>query len=90
MEKRLRTLFSGRVQGVGFRYTAERLSRRFQVKGYVRNLPNGQVELVIEGEEESLNQFLEAISETFQPYLKEVTTRWEEVTGEYQDFGIRF
>ena len=53
--------FSGRVQGVGFRYTAERIAKGFKVRGYVRNLPDGRVELVMEGEPSTLDAFLQAI-----------------------------
>ena len=47
---RRRVYFSGRVQGVGFRFTCQSLARGFEVAGYVRNLPDGRVELVAEGE----------------------------------------
>lgn len=90
MKRRLLALFSGTVQGVGFRFTAERMARRFPVTGYVRNLRNGKVELVAEGEEESVQEFLKAVREAFQPYIRDVDTRWENPTGEYQDFGINF
>ena len=46
---RQRITYSGRVQGVGFRYTTQRLARGVAVTGFVRNLPNGNVELVVEG-----------------------------------------
>ena len=45
-EKRMQIFFSGTVQGVGFRFTAERLARRFPVTGFVRNLEDGRVEVV--------------------------------------------
>ena len=43
--------FSGHVQGVGFRYTVQDLAADFDVRGYVRNLPDGRVELVVEGDD---------------------------------------
>ena len=58
---RRRVHFSGRVQGVGFRYTAERISQRFEVRGFVRNLSDGRVELVMEGLPATLESFLQAI-----------------------------
>ena len=58
---RRRVLFEGRVQGVGFRYTAERISRRFEIRGFVRNLADGRVELVMDGEPSMLDSFLRAI-----------------------------
>lgn len=59
--ERVRVLYSGRVQGVGFRFTARRLAPGFAVSGYVRNLPDGRVELVAEGEPAALDGFLGAI-----------------------------
>ena len=60
-DERRRVYFSGRVQGVGFRYTAERISKSFNVRGFVRNLFDGRVELVMEGEPSTLDAFLQAI-----------------------------
>lgn len=90
MKKRLHALFSGNVQGVGFRFTAERMARRYSVAGYVRNLSNGKVELVAEGEKKSVQEFFGAIREAFQSYVDGVETRWARATGEFKDFGIRF
>lgn len=90
MKKRLHAYFSGMVQGVGFRYTAERLARHFPVSGYVRNLSNGQVELVAEGEEISLQDFLKAVRESFGSYVQKADVHWEEPTGEYETFGVKF
>jgi acylphosphatase len=59
--ERVRVHYSGRVQGVGFRFTAERLARGFAVAGYVRNMPDGRVELVAEGEPDEVDAFLAAV-----------------------------
>jgi acylphosphatase len=56
-----RALVSGRVQGVGFRFFAERAARAAGVKGWVRNLPDGRVETVAEGDEEAVARYLERI-----------------------------
>ena len=56
-----RALLSGRVQGVGFRFFAERAARSFGVKGWVRNLPDGRVETVVEGEEDAVTRYLEKV-----------------------------
>jgi acylphosphatase len=58
---RKRVLYAGRVQGVGFRYTARELARGFPVAGYVRNLPDGRVELVAEGEGDEVAAFLAVV-----------------------------
>jgi acylphosphatase len=69
---RRRVHYSGRVQGVGFRYTCQALARGFEVAGYVRNLPDGRVELVAEGEPTELDNFLGAIRLEMSPYIKDV------------------
>ncbi len=61
MGKTLRVLYEGRVQGVGFRYLARRIAAGFDVTGYVRNLPDGRVELLASGEAE---EFLQALRES--------------------------
>lgn len=53
-----RAVVSGSVQGVGFRFFAERAAREFGVRGWVRNLPDGSVETVAEGEEDAVSRYL--------------------------------
>ena len=62
-------VYHGRVQGVGFRLTATQIARRFAVAGYVKNMPDGTVEIVIRAEPRILNEFLEAVEETFEGYI---------------------
>ena len=89
MKKRFRALFSGTVQGVGFRFATERAARRFPVTGCVRNLSNGKVEVVAEGEEKPLQEFLGEIRLTWKSYLQDAAVTWENPTGEFQGFGIK-
>ncbi|BCU76055.1 acylphosphatase [Luteolibacter sp. LG18] len=58
-----RVIFEGRVQGVGFRYTTKDLARGFEVVGWVKNLPDGTVEMQAMGEKEELEDFLKEITE---------------------------
>ncbi len=58
-----RIIFEGRVQGVGFRYATKDLARGFDVRGEVRNLPDGTVELKVTGEEREVDSFIREISE---------------------------
>lgn len=57
-----RVIFEGRVQGVGFRYTVKDLARGFDVTGWVRNLPDGTVELQVTGEENEVAGFIREIA----------------------------
>lgn len=65
-----RVYYSGTVQGVGFRYTAHELASRFAVAGHVRNLPDGRVELVAEGQTDQVKGFLEAVSRRMAGYIE--------------------
>ena len=56
--KRIRVIIDGRVQGVGFRYFVLENAQRYGIKGYVKNMPGGSVEIDAEGEREQLDQFL--------------------------------
>ncbi|MDF1656426.1 MAG: acylphosphatase [Verrucomicrobiales bacterium] len=57
-------IFAGRVQGVGFRYSTKRLAKGFDILGWVKNLPDGRVELQIMGEEEELDEFIEELNDS--------------------------
>jgi acylphosphatase len=58
-----RVIFEGRVQGVGFRYTTKDLAKGFEVRGWVKNLPEGSVELQVSGEREEVEAFLKEITQ---------------------------
>ncbi len=89
--KRIHVFYSGHVQGVGFRYTAQDIASLLDLKGWVRNLRDGQVELVCEGEEEKLKIFLKRIRESFiSRYIKDSDVIWEGPTGEFDRFDIKF
>lgn len=57
-------LFSGRVQGVGFRYSTKQLAKGFDVTGWVRNLHDGRVELQIMGDEEELDEYIQELHDS--------------------------
>ena len=90
MQKQIHAWFSGSVQGVGFRYTARRIAAQYNVHGWVKNLPDGRVELVAEGNEDTLRQMLEAIQETFDGYIGDTDVLWSEPHGEAVGFSIKF
>lgn len=91
MRTRVHVFYSGRVQGVGFRYTARELACGFEVTGSVRNVPDGRVELVAEGDEEEVNGFLEAIRHSqLGSHIRGEDVNWGRATGEFTRFEIRF
>lgn len=88
---RLTARFEGRVQGVGFRYTAFGLAENLGVTGYVMNLMNGDVELVAEGPEEKLRLLLQKVqSSHLGRYILRVDQQWSPARGGLDGFGVRF
>ena len=75
--------FAGHVQGVGFRYTARGVGRGFLVAGVVENLDDGRVLLVIEGEEQELDRFVQELCDAMSGYVHEKTIARGPATGEY-------
>ena len=90
-KKRLHVLYSGIVQGVGFRFTAERIAQSHGLTGWVRNIPDGRVEVLLEGEEAAINKFLKGIKTSFpQRYIDDVDVEWSAAKGEFSGFNIKF
>ncbi len=66
--------FTGNVQGVGFRYTVKQLAKGFDVTGWIRNLPDGRVELQASGEPGELASFIDAIGKSeLRAHIREQT-----------------
>jgi len=83
-----RVYYQGRVQGVGFRYTTHGLAQGFAVTGYVKNLFDGRVELVVEGEAAEVERFLSALGRQMAPYI-ETKQELDEPPGGFESFSIR-
>lgn len=88
MPKQAHAYFSGRVQGIGFRFTALDIAGELQVKGWVRNLADGGVEITAEAEEGVLKDFFSRIRKNFSRYIQDVEISWSEATGDFKDFEI--
>lgn len=81
--------YSGHVQGVGFRSTTEQLARDFKVRGWVKNLEDGRVQLVVEGERKELEGFLAAVTRRFYNHIQKQEIQSSPATGEFLSFEIR-
>jgi acylphosphatase len=82
--------YSGRVQGVGFRYTARSIAQLHAVTGYVKNLPDGRVELVVEGRREEVGAVLRSIASEMGRHIRELQQTNSPATGQFNGFDIRF
>ena len=82
--------YSGRVQGVGFRYTARRIAQGHAVTGFVRNLADGRVELVAEGSPAELSCLLDEIAAAMTGYIDDADIQKRPPTGKYSSFEVAF
>ena len=80
--------YRGRVQGVGFRYTVRSLAARRRVTGFVRNMPDGRVQLVAEGEPAEVQGLLADVRDEMRRYISGVEEFAREPTGQFRDFVI--
>ena len=91
MKKRVHVFYAGRVQGVGFRVTAEETAHRFGVVGWVKNLRGGRVELVAEAEESTLQQFLDEIQTgAMKNFINQAEVSWSGASDTFDEFEIRY
>ena len=82
--------FSGRVQGVGFRFTASRTAAGFDVTGCVKNLTDGRVQCIIEGEEKEIEAFLEELGERMRGYIRNIDQQITSPSGRWESFGVAY
>ncbi len=89
--KRLHLIVSGRVQGVGFRWAAQKAARQLGVNGYVRNLPNGDVEIVAEGDETAVDRMI-AWARKGPSWSRVDNLQLDDLPGppEHAEFGVRY
>jgi acylphosphatase len=87
--QRVTVRYSGHVQGVGFRYTTTSIGRGHNVTGFVRNLPDGSVELVAEGEPRAVDSFLLEVGERLGQHIRDERRDTSPATGEYAAFEIQ-
>ena len=89
--KRAHVFYSGRVQGIGFRYTAQDIAENLGIYGWVKNLEDGRVEIIAESEEKNLKEFLDKILKgPLGRYIEDADVAWETPSKEFNDFDIKF
>ncbi|MEQ2005928.1 MAG: acylphosphatase [Limisphaerales bacterium] len=86
---RVQLVYSGRVQGVGFRHTVSHVAAGYAVTGTVRNLPDGRVELVAEGARDELEAFRQGIRDAgLDGFIRHEAAQWAEARSEFRSFEI--
>ena len=80
--------YTGHVQGVGFRYTARTVAQRFDVAGFVRNLDDGRVQIVVEGRADEIDAFLKRLADEIGRHIRDVDMSVSEAGGEFERFKI--
>jgi acylphosphatase len=86
---RVTVLYSGRVQGVGFRVTVRQLACGYDVTGTVRNLPDGRVELIAEGARAELKAFLDGIARSdLSGFIAKQHETWSTAQDNFRGFAI--
>jgi len=87
--RRMQIFYSGRVQGVGFRYTVKNVACGFDLTGTVRNLPDGRVELVAEGDQGELEEFRRAVQDSeIGGFIRNEDVSWGAAAGGFHGFEI--
>ena len=82
-------IFTGEVQGVGFRATTLRIAQPLRITGFVRNEPNGTVRLVAEGPAEDIHKLLLSLTDTIGQHIHTRTDRFSTPNAEFNSFDIR-
>ncbi len=80
--------FTGRVQGVGFRYQSLQVAKGFEVSGFVKNLPDGRVQLEAEGKVTEANDFVAAVHESMTGYIRKIERTEETREAQHRGFSI--
>ena len=88
-QTRRHVFYSGHVQGVGFRYNVLRCAQPRAVTGFVRNLDDGRVELVAEGDSDEVQRLLHDVRDTMSGNIHDESEEEDAPTGEFSDFSIR-
>lgn len=89
--KEIHILLFGRVQGVGLRFQTREKSQALGLTGFVRNLLQGQVEILAQGSKENLEQLLTWLqSGEISAEIQDIKTQWQEISEIFPDFSVRY
>lgn len=88
MKQRWHIYFFGNVQNVGFRFTCLTTAKRYDVTGWVKNLPDGSVEMTVEGDEKTLRQYVDEVCESTQGRVDEQQLSKSDATGEFDSMQV--
>jgi acylphosphatase len=80
--------YSGKVQGVGFRATTAEMARDFPVTGWVKNLDDGRVQLLVEGPEESVDKFLKKVHDRWKDNIEKEEIKKQDASRKYKSFDV--
>lgn len=82
-------VFTGQVQGVGFRYTACQIAEGYDVAGWVRNEADGSVRCLVEGQPEQVDRFIESLQQAMAGHIRDARVTRALATGEFAGFAVR-
>ena len=80
--------YSGKVQGVGFRATAAEIAQKHPVTGWVKNLSDGRVQLLVEGSEEAVEKYLAAVRKHWKDFITKEEIEKQEASGKFKSFEV--
>ena len=87
---RAHVFYSGTVQGVGFRYTVQRFAAQLNITGWVKNLPDGRVEILAEGPKDRIEELLKKVESRFEGYIRGQDKDYQPAGGDFRRFEIAF
>ncbi len=87
---RAHIIFSGTVQGVGFRFTVQRYALNLGLKGWVKNLPDGSVEILIEGPKEVIDGLCQNVEDDFEGYVQDREIQFMPAEKQFTHFQITY
>ena len=82
--------YSGTVQGIGFRYTVQRFAKGLDLTGWVKNLNDGRVEILVEGKKELIEELIKNVNKYFEGYIRDHNESYQPSEGNFRDFQITY